>query len=474
MGSDAPTAWEEWKLPRPNARSEGETGLPDDGDAVLPPPPSDAALPAGGAIPADLVDHPRYRILELLGSGGMGTVYKARHRFMDRVVALKVINSNLVNRPALVERFQQEIQAAARLSHPNIVTAHDADRAGETHFLVMEFIDGVNLEQVLTQRGRLPVAEAVEYARQVALGLQHAHERGLVHRDVKPRNLMRAADGRIKILDFGLAHYVSERALGLVRRDDVDRDLADTIYAARLSDRLTAAYAAMGTADYVAPEEVLDARQADIRADVYSLGATLYHLLAGRVPFPDRSLMDKLQAHLDREPAPLTDVCPDVPAPLSAVVGRMLTKTPAGRYQTPAEVVLVLAPFVHETPRRVLIIDDDEALRAALTAALQKQGDVVTGAANGREALEHLHAGPLPSLILLDLQMPVMDGWQFLQAQQQDPALAAVPVIILSAAERARAAAAARGVTEYLQKPIEPQELAAHVAVYLGAGVTGG
>src|SRR4051794_4758231 len=165
---------------------------------------------AGEAPPADLRDHPRYRILAWVGAGGMGTVYKAEHRLMERVVALKVINRSLVGRPAMVARFQQEVRAAARLSHPNIVTAYDADQAGETHFLVMEFIEGINLDAVLAEQGRLSVACACDYARQAALGLQHAFERGMVHRDIKPHNLMRTPQGQVKILDFGLARYVSE------------------------------------------------------------------------------------------------------------------------------------------------------------------------------------------------------------------------------------------------------------------------
>jgi hypothetical protein len=141
-------------------------------------------------VPPELADHPRYRLLGLIGQGGMGAVYKAEHRRMQRLVALKIINPGLMAKPATVERFQQEVRAAAKLHHPNIVTAHDADQAGGLHFLVMEYVEGRSLADLVSERGPLPAAEACEYVRQAALGLQHAHEQGMVHRDVKPHNLM--------------------------------------------------------------------------------------------------------------------------------------------------------------------------------------------------------------------------------------------------------------------------------------------
>src|SRR5262249_36762668 len=151
----------------------------------------DRALPAPeAAVPPELADHPRYRVVGLLGSGGMGVVFKAEHLVMERPVALKVISRGLIDRPAVMERFRREVKAAARLSHPNIVTAHDAEQAGDTHFLVMEFVEGTTLARLVNERGLLPVAEACDYVRQAALGLQHAFEHGMVHRDIKPHNLM--------------------------------------------------------------------------------------------------------------------------------------------------------------------------------------------------------------------------------------------------------------------------------------------
>ena len=241
--------------------------------------------PAPAGLPKELNDHPRYRVVAALGAGGMGTVYRAEHRLMDRPVALKVIRGDLLGNEAMVERFRREVKSAARLaSHPNIVAAYDAEQAGETHMLVMEFIEGTDLARVVDRRGPLPVGEACEYARQAALGLQHAFEDGMVHRDIKPQNLMRTTRGQIKILDFGLARFASEVGSHA---------------------GVTAEGMVLGSADYIAPEQIDDPHAADIRADIYSLGCTLYFLLAGRPPFPDGSLIQKLLAHGEKTPRPL-------------------------------------------------------------------------------------------------------------------------------------------------------------------------
>jgi tRNA A-37 threonylcarbamoyl transferase component Bud32 len=293
--------------------------------AILAPQPPVAGGPAAaGRFPPELAEHPRYAVLEELGAGGMGTVYKARHRLMDRVVAVKVVRPDLLARPAAGERFLREVQAAARLSHPNIVTAYDAERAGAMHFLVMEYVEGHSLARVLQEKGPLGVAEAVDYVCQAAEGLRHAHSRGLVHRDIKPHNLVLTTGGQVKILDFGLARFLSE---------------------ARLPGEGTDLGAVLGSPDYMAPEQARDARAADIRADIYGLGCTLFHLLVGQAPFPEGTAVEKITAHLERQPPPLTSLRPDVPAGLAAVVARMLAKDPAERYQTPDELIRALAPF---------------------------------------------------------------------------------------------------------------------------------
>jgi WD40 repeat protein len=295
--------------------------------AQTPAPVTAAALGLETAIfvPAELAQHERYRVVRLLGEGGMGSVYEAEHLVMQRPVALKVVNRAYTARPAVVERFRREVRAAARLSHPNIVTAFDADNAGDTHFLVMELVEGVSLGRLVKERGPLPVAEACEYVRQAALGLQHAHERGMVHRDVKPDNLIRCADGTVKVLDFGLAALTAERTGNL--------------------GGLTDANLVMGTPDYMAPEQAENASGADIRADVYSLGCTLYYLLTGSVPYPAATPLLKILAHREQPQPSLRRARPEVPPGLATIVARMLEKKPEQRYQTPAEVAAALEPF---------------------------------------------------------------------------------------------------------------------------------
>jgi serine/threonine protein kinase/tetratricopeptide (TPR) repeat protein len=321
---------------------------------------STAAIQAAGtSLPPELTAHPRYQLLEPLGSGGMGAVYKARHRLMERTVALKVINPNLVCRPEAVERFEREVRAAARLSHPNIVTAFDAEQAGGAHFLVMEFVEGTSLGRLVENQRPLPVARACLYVRQAALGLEHAFEHGMVHRDIKPDNLLLTPKGRVKILDFGLARFLSE---------------------SEPTGKLTQVGMLMGTPDYMPPEQAGSAHTADIRADIYSLGCTLYHLLTGRPPFAGGTLVQKLAAHLQQTPRPLDKVRPNVPPGLARVVERMLAKNPAERFQRPAEVAQALLPFARQaapppTPqrghRRLVWVT---ALAAALVIALSLGG----------------------------------------------------------------------------------------------------
>ncbi|MFO0842398.1 MAG: WD40 repeat domain-containing serine/threonine protein kinase [Gemmataceae bacterium] len=309
------------------------------GPSVTEPP---AMLGAGDTVdyPAELANHPRYRVVRLLGSGGMGTVYQALHLRMDREVALKVINPELVASLPAVERFQREVRAAARLHHPNIVTAHDADKAGGLHFLVMEYVQGTDLHQEVQRRGPLPVAEACGYARQAALGLQHALESGMVHRDIKPHNLMLTPAGQVKILDFGLAALAGESVAA-----DPESSGASG---------LTRSGTLMGTPDYMAPEQARNAHEADIRADIYSLGCTLYCLLTGHPPFPKGTAIDKVIAHSERRPRAVSDLRKGVPPALGKVLDRMMAKDPARRYQTPAEVATALAPFADRLnrPRR--------------------------------------------------------------------------------------------------------------------------
>jgi serine/threonine protein kinase len=289
----------------------------------------DPPLPKGA--PAELPPNPPviegYQILEELGRGGMGQVFKARHVRLDRLVALKIVRQDRLGHPDAVRRFQREAKAAARLAHPNIVTLFDADQFENLHFLVMEFVEGINLGRLVRDKGTLPVAQACEYVRQACLGLQHAHERGLVHRDIKPSNLILTPQGIVKILDLGLVRMAP------LSGDDL------------CSDELTAVGMVMGTPDYLAPEQAADARMVDIRADIYSLGCTLYFLITGHPPFPDCSFPAKLIKHAMHDPTPVTSSRPEIGSPMQSVLSRLMAKRPEDRYQTPAEAAAALEPF---------------------------------------------------------------------------------------------------------------------------------
>ncbi len=270
---------------------------------------------------ADLLLGP-YVLLERLGEGGMGAVFKARHRKLGRIVALKVIRKERLADADAVKRFQREVHAAAQMAHANVVHALDADQVGDRHLLVMEYVEGIDLAHLVKERGPLPVEQACDYVRQAALGLQHAHERGLVHRDIKPSNLLLAKSGQVKLLDLGLARL--------------------TAAAGESNSTLTQEGSVMGTPDYVAPEQARQSHTVDIRADLYSLGCTLYFLLAGRPPFPGGTLGEKLLHHMLDEPEPVETLRPEVPPGVAAIIRRLMTKAPGQRYQTPGELAAVL------------------------------------------------------------------------------------------------------------------------------------
>jgi len=279
------------------------------------------------SVPPELAGHPDYDIIRELGHGGMGIVYLARNRLMGRYEVLKVVRHVVLNRPGVPDRFLGEIRNAAQLHHTNIVTAYSARRFGESIIFAMEYIEGLDLARIVQERGPLAPGDASNYSHQVAMGLQHAHENGMVHRDIKPSNLMLARHGGydvIKILDFGLAKISRER---------------------RLDGSLTHEGQMLGTPDYVAPEQIRDARHADIRSDIYSLGCTLYHLLSGGPPFRFENLWDLYRAHHSMDAEPLNFVRTDVPSELAAAVAKMMAKDPDLRFQTPAELAQALTPF---------------------------------------------------------------------------------------------------------------------------------
>jgi thiol-disulfide isomerase/thioredoxin len=281
----------------------------------------------------------RYRLLSKLGQGGMGAVYLAHDPRLDRRVALKVLPPDVAPDAAAPARFRREAQALARLAHPGIVQVHDADEDGGRLFLVMEHAEGEDLARRVRRAGPLPPAEAADCARQAALALHHAHQRGLIHRDVKPSNLLLTPDGRVKLLDLGLARFLHGHLEAADARQET-RPEADGADAGRT---WTGAY--LGTPAFAAPEQFRDARAADARTDVYALGCTLYFLLTGRPPFAASSVTELARAHAEDEPTP-----PEAPAGLAEVVRRMLAKGQADRYPDAAAVADALAPFAAPAP----------------------------------------------------------------------------------------------------------------------------
>ena len=259
----------------------------------------------------------------------MGVVYLATNIRMKRPEVLKVVNKALLDGdPGMAERFLREIQAAARLSHENVVKAYSAPEAGGLLVFAMEYVEGEDLAKLVQRQGPLPVVHACHYVSQAAMGLQHAHEMAMVHRDIKPHNLILTRRGKkhiVKILDFGLAKAV--------------RGEETVTY-------LTAAGAMLGTPAFMAPEQAQDAASADVRSDIYSLGCTLYYLLTGAPPFTGKSHFAILQAHTSTEAPSLSRLRAGVSAELAAVAAKMLAKEPARRYQQPIEVAKALAPII--------------------------------------------------------------------------------------------------------------------------------
>lgn len=277
----------------------------------------------------------KYQLLDVIGQGGMGAVLKAEQSSVRRIVALKVMAKELLKDEKAVGRFLREIQSAASLNHPNIVAAIDADIVGDRYFLVMEYVEGRDLKAWLKKYGPLPIVWACDVARQIALGLQHAHEHGMVHRDIKPSNIMVTVDSvsghpHVKIMDFGLSRLVSE-----TENDDSQRTRTGAI---------------MGSPDYIAPEQASRAKDADIRADLFSLGCTLYHMLTGQLPFPGDNIMEKLMARTTFVPPLVSSLRPDVTPEIDEIVATLMRLDPNERIQTPADLVARLDAIHHGKP----------------------------------------------------------------------------------------------------------------------------
>jgi serine/threonine protein kinase len=285
----------------------------------------------------------QYRILEQIGRGGMGRVYKAIHTAMDRIVAVKVLAPDVLAGDRASEMFLHEVRAVAQLVHPNIVTAFDASETSGRYYLVLEYVDGPTLDQLVRKQGPLSVGLACDYIRQAASGLQCAHARGMVHRDVKPANILVQrhglngddSPGLVKISDFGLARLAAPTGAPPWQR-------AATI--------MTRENTVMGTPDYLSPEQSRNLHKADIRSDLYSLGCTFYFLLTGSAPFPGGTAMEKMIRHATEKPAPISDFRDDVPGEVIDIIDKLMAKHPNDRFQTPAELANALQPYAVSGP----------------------------------------------------------------------------------------------------------------------------
>lgn len=283
------------------------------------------SLLTGSETPLVLGD---YVILNRIGTGGMGQVFRAQHRHLKRVAAVKLLPPELTQNAAAVQRFQREAEAAARLSHPNVVQTYDAGVQRGVWYLAMEFVDGSDLERVLAAEGALSVGRAIDIVRQAAVGLAFAHDNGVIHRDVKPANLLINGRGVVKILDLGIARFADATAVGALTAPDL----------------------VMGTIDYLAPEQARDTRSADARADVYSLGCTLFRLLTNRPVYEGQSVAARLLAHQQQPIPSLSELRPDVPQPLAELFARMVAKDYNDRPQSMRDVVATLDSLARSAP----------------------------------------------------------------------------------------------------------------------------
>ncbi|HEY5311668.1 MAG TPA: serine/threonine-protein kinase, partial [Pirellulales bacterium] len=315
--------------PAPSAIDASLTAPPppvaDDATVITQRPPGSASGSSRGSpsyelgklLAGERLNH--FELIEYVGGGGMGAVFRARDTMLGREVALKVLSRDQGADDETRRRFQNEAQSAARLDHENIARVYFVGEDRGLNYIVFEFIEGVNLRELVEKRGGpLPLAEALSYTMQISRALDHASSRDVVHRDIKPSNVLITDEGRAKLVDMGLARLHQVNAAG-----------AD----------LTASGVTLGTFDYISPEQARDPRVADVRSDIYSLGCTLYYMLTARPPFPEGAVLQKLLQHNSDDPPDPREFNSSLPAQVSDVVRRMLAKNPRRRYQTPSELI---------------------------------------------------------------------------------------------------------------------------------------
>jgi serine/threonine protein kinase len=422
-----------------------------------------------------------YLVIGRLGAGGMGTVYKARHRRMNRLVALKVLLGNLGQDATFVQRFQREVETIARLNHPHIVMAFDADVDEGRHFLVMEFVEGQDLASLVAAQGPLPFASAVDAVLHAARGLAYAHSQGIIHRDIKPANLLRDAAGVVKVTDLGLARL----------NNPPNDPNAPTV-----GGSITQVGGIVGTIDYMPPEQAMDATSIDHRADVYSLGATLHFLLLGRPPYQGSTLMATLLKHRDAPVPSLVEALPGVPVALDAVFRKMLAKNPADRYQAMADVVsdlerinvgpidqtlvlpasglkpspppslesLIALPAEAPPPGpSILLVEPSRTQAAIIRRYLKERGiENLAAATSGRDALETVRR-ERPGVVVSAMHLPDMTGVDLARQLRAEIAGEGAPGFVLISSEDEQSEAGnltGYGSAVLLHKPFQPEELA--------------
>ena len=403
-----------------------------------------------------------YVVLSRLGEGGMGTVYKALHRRMQRLVAIKVIRKDVATRD-FITRFRREIQLLARLNHPNMVIAYDSDQCLLGEYLVMEYVEGIDLGEVLKRSGSLSVSEAISAVRQSALALDYAHRQGIVHRDIKPANLLRDVSGCVKVVDLGLARLAEwEGAKGL---------------------ELTQMGTVTGTVDYMSPEQAETPLSVDLRSDVYSLGCTLFYLLTSGPVFSKSSLVARIMAHRNAPPPKLNFVRKDVPPGLDAIFQKMVAKSPNDRFSSMQEVVEALDELdrrlkdhqptqvinPHEISQhwmperaRVMLVEQSRLQSGVIGKILAEVGVTnVHAVSTGKDALEQF--GTIsPTVVLSSLKLPDMSGLE-LAARIRDSIRCPDTGIILMTGDdwnSDRQTAARRlGRTQMIRKPFNAEGL---------------
>jgi serine/threonine protein kinase len=439
-----------------------------------------------------------YDVLDRLGAGGMGTVFKARHRRMKRLVALKVLAGNLSQNPIFVKRFQREVETIASLGHPNVVMAYDADESEVGHFLVMELVNGRDLAACVADQGVFTVSRAVNCILQTARGLAYAHAQGIIHRDIKPHNLLLDGQGVVKVTDLGLAR-LNHGSTGPASGFDV-----------------TMAGGVIGTADYMPPEQAIDSTTIDHRADIYSLGRTLYFLLMGRPPFSGPTMMSVLLKHRDGAIPSLSAERSDVPTVLDGLFQRMLAKEPDERIPTMSEVVSELEAISQNLPvvdeidpaqglqitfggsdsagttvhtrisghtqasntsssqLTVLIVEPSRVQASIIKGYLQGQSHTAIGAAaNGQDAIE-LVRKLRPKAVISALHLPDTDGLQ-LAEQIRAEFKHDSPGFVLITSEGSEADSTALSAlhrVQLLHKPFTPEQLSDMVKLVTGASMT--